>query len=124
MITIKKSTDNSIITEKGWGVEIELHNNLYCGKILRFKKNGMFSMHFHGEKTETWYVNKGEFVLVYVDTKLADKHSVKLSVGDIIDVDKYQPHQLIAVTEGEIFEVSTEHHDYDNYRIEKGDSQT
>ena len=68
-------------------------------------------------------MKKFYFIIIYIDTKLAEKHSVKLTVGDIIEVDRYQPHQLIASTEGEIFEISTEHHDYDNYRIEKGDSQ-
>jgi hypothetical protein len=30
------------------------------------------------------------------------------------------PHQLHALTDGEIIEVSTQHFDYDSYRIKKG----
>jgi hypothetical protein len=33
------------------------------------------------------------------------------------------PHQLKAIDESEIFEVSTQHFDDDSYRIDKGDSQ-
>jgi hypothetical protein len=32
-----------------------------------------------------------------------------------------QPHQLEALEDGEIFEVSTQHFDTDSYRIWKGD---
>jgi hypothetical protein len=34
-----------------------------------------------------------------------------------------QPHQLEALTEGVIFEVSTQHFDSDSYRIWKGDTK-
>jgi hypothetical protein len=31
------------------------------------------------------------------------------------------PHQLFAETDGEIFEISTQHFDSDSYRVQKGD---
>jgi quercetin dioxygenase-like cupin family protein len=68
-------------------------------------------------------VNTGIFNLYYIDPKNADKHNVQLITGDIVEVTKGTPHQLEAITDGEIFEVSTIHFDYDSYRIEKGDSQ-
>jgi len=34
-----------------------------------------------------------------------------------------QPHQLEALTDGRIFEVSTHHEDSDSYRVLPGDSQ-
>ena len=35
-----------------------------------------------------------------------------------------QPHQMLALTEGAtIFEVSTQHFDYDSYRVKPGSSQ-
>ena len=34
-----------------------------------------------------------------------------------------QPHQLEDLTDGIVFEVSTEHFDSDSYRVWKGDSQ-
>lgn len=120
---IKEEYDKNIVMKK-WGNEIILHNDeKYCGKLLRFFKGSRFSMHFHINKDETWYVNKGIFNLRYIDTKTADVYNEVIEEGTIIEVEKGTPHQLIAVTDGEIFEVSTPHDDNDSYRIEKGDSQ-
>ena len=44
-----------------------------------------------------------------------------LKVGDVVTQYPGQPHQLIALEDGEVFEVSTEHFDSDSYRIYKGD---
>lgn len=113
------------IVEKKWGYEIILHNRAdYCAKILRFNKGGMFSCHFHLLKSETWFVSKGEFTLIYIDTDTADIKTEKLVPGMIIEVEKGSPHQLIALEDGEIFEASTMHYDFDSYRIAKGDSQS
>ena len=43
--------------------------------------------------------------------------------GDVVRQRVGQPHQLFALTDGVIFEVSTEHFDEDSYRVWKGDSQ-
>jgi len=114
----------SRIIEKKWGYEKILHNRAdYCAKILHFNKGAMFSMHFHMMKTETWYVSKGVFHLMYIDTNNAEVRSETLIEGMTIDVEKGTPHQLLALEESEIFEASTMHYDYDSYRIGKGDSQ-
>jgi mannose-6-phosphate isomerase-like protein (cupin superfamily) len=125
MITIKGSDDSDITIHKAWGEEIILHNGTdYCGKILRFKEGGKFSLHYHIIKAETWYVNKGLFRLIYIDTNTANKHEMMLAPGAIIEMEKGTPHQLESMhEEGEILEVSTTHYDEDSYRIEKGDSQ-
>ena len=112
------------IIPKAWGEEVIIHNGSdYCGKILRFNAGAKFSMHFHLKKSETWLVHSGEFTLHWIDTKTANLRIVKLRVGDIIEVERGDPHQLFATTAGEIFEVSTQHFDDDSYRIGKGDSQ-
>jgi hypothetical protein len=109
---------------KGWGSELIIENNdMYCGKILRFNQGCKFSMHYHLEKDETWYVNSGKFIYRWIDTDNADVHEQELTVGDIVRQRPGQPHQIEALTEGEIFEVSTHHEDDDSYRVWKGDSQ-
>jgi quercetin dioxygenase-like cupin family protein len=109
---------------KGWGHEIIIENNeKYCGKVLVFKSGCKFSMHYHMIKDETWYVNKGKFIYRWIDTKTADINEQILIVGDVVRQRPGQPHQLIAITDGEIFEVSTTHIDEDSYRVIKGDSQ-
>ena len=109
---------------KGWGEEIIIENNeMYCGKLLKFKKGCKFSMHYHLIKDETWYVNKGSFIYRWIDTETAETIEQKLTVGDVVRQRVGQPHQLIALTDGEVFEVSTQHFDEDSYRVFRGDSQ-
>lgn len=109
---------------KGWGHEVIFENNdLYCGKLLVFKKGCKFSMHYHMIKDETWYVDKGEFLYRWIDTETAEVNEQHLKEGDSVRQYPGQPHQLEALTDGTVFEVSTEHFDSDSYRIWRGDSQ-
>jgi mannose-6-phosphate isomerase-like protein (cupin superfamily) len=124
MIRVFKGEEEQNIVVKKWGSETILHNRGdYCGKILSFHQGGKFSMHFHILKNETWYVSEGLFKLITIDTEDAERHETTLHPGTIVEIEKGMPHQLEALTDGEIFEVSTMHYDSDSYRIEKGDSQ-
>jgi mannose-6-phosphate isomerase-like protein (cupin superfamily) len=109
---------------KGWGHEVIFVNNeLYCGKLLVFKKGFKFSMHYHMIKDETWYVNEGEFIYRWIDTEIGETKETILKVGDSVRQFPGMPHQLEALTDGVVFEVSTQHFDSDSYRIWKGSSQ-
>jgi quercetin dioxygenase-like cupin family protein len=109
---------------KGWGHEIIFENNeLYCGKLLCFKKGAKFSMHYHMIKDETWYVQEGEFIYRWIDTESAEVNEQILKVGDSVRQRPGQPHQLEALEDGVVYEVSTEHFDSDSYRVWRGDSQ-
>jgi mannose-6-phosphate isomerase-like protein (cupin superfamily) len=113
---------NTEIVNKGWGHEIIFVNNDdYCGKILCFNKGKKFSMHYHVEKKETWYVSKGKFILNWIDTPTGTNYSEYLNVGDVITNERGEPHQVYALEDSELFEVSTKHKDEDSYRISKGD---
>ncbi len=109
---------------KGWGHEVIFENNeLYCGKLLNFKQGAKFSMHYHMIKDETWYVQEGEFIYRWINTETAEVNERVLKVGDTVRQYPGQPHQLEALTDGVVYEVSTEHFDNDSYRVWKGDSQ-
>ena len=109
---------------KGWGNEIIFANNdKYCGKLLNFTAGKKFSMHYHLLKDETWYVAKGSFLLHWIDTATATTHTESLSVGDVIHNLPGYPHQLEALEDATIFEVSTQHFNEDSYRVLPGDSQ-
>ncbi len=109
---------------KGWGSEeIWATNDLYCGKFLHFDKDARFSMHFHADKDETWYVLSGVFRVVYIDTQTSEEHEHTLNTGDVWHNPPLLPHQLICVEAGTIIEVSTADSVEDNYRIRPGDSQ-
>ena len=113
--------------DKGWGFElIWATNDKYCGKIMVFEKVGSkFSMHFHKEKDETWFVNNGRFLLKWINTTDATLHEQELKEGDTWHNPPLQPHQLIALEAGSsITEVSTADSVEDNYRIVRGDSQS
>jgi len=112
--------------DKGWGYElIWATNDLYCGKIMVFNKKGnKFSMHYHKEKDETWFVNQGSFKLRWIDTTTATLYEKILNPGDTWHNPPLQPHQLEALEDNSsISEVSTADSIEDNYRIMPGDSQ-
>jgi mannose-6-phosphate isomerase-like protein (cupin superfamily) len=112
--------------DKGWGYEIIwATNEKYAGKILVFERVGAkFSMHFHKEKDETWFVNSGRFKLRYLDTTNATMFERELKEGDVWRNPPMLPHQLEALEPNSmIFEVSTPDSVEDNFRILPGDSQ-
>jgi|TARA_B110000208_G_scaffold397_1_gene477 quercetin dioxygenase-like cupin family protein len=116
---------NGVIS-KGWGYElIWASNDKYCGKIMFFEKEGaQFSMHFHREKDETWFVNTGKFKVQWIDTSNAALYEKELNEGDVWHNPPLQPHRLICLQgSSSITEVSTADSVEDNYRVAPGDSQ-
>lgn len=110
--------------EKGWGHElIWATNDKYAGKLLKFNKGAKFSMHFHAEKEETWYVLDGEFEVYWIDTQNAKPQHSRLKAGNVWHNKPLVPHQLHCIEEGTIIEVSTPDSVEDNYRVAPGDSQ-
>jgi mannose-6-phosphate isomerase-like protein (cupin superfamily) len=111
--------------KKGWGNElIWATNDKYCGKLMQFNQGAKFSMHFHSEKDETWYILSGKFVVKTIDPKTAFVQEAPLIVGDIWHNKPLYPHQLICIEAGTVIEVSTPDSVEDNYRVMPGDSQT
>lgn len=111
--------------KKGWGHEIIwATNDLYCGKILKFNEGSKFSMHFHKEKDETWYVLSGKFEVKIINTQDASIKVLELNKGDVHRNLPLMPHQVICLEGGEIIEVSSPDSIEDNYRVLPGNSQT
>jgi mannose-6-phosphate isomerase-like protein (cupin superfamily) len=110
--------------EKGWGHElIWATNDKYCGKLMKFNTGAKFSMHFHREKDESWYVLDGEFLVHWINTKDASVTTEKLTAGSTWHNEPLLPHQIECLQEGTIIEVSTPDSVEDNYRVMPGDSQ-
>lgn len=110
--------------KKGWGHEyIFATNEKYCGKLLKFNQGAKFSMHFHAEKDETWYVLSGQFKVIVINTDNASTTEHLLMEGDVWRNKPLLPHQVICIEEGTLIEVSTPDSVEDNYRVAKGDSQ-
>lgn len=109
---------------KGWGSEeIWATNDQYCGKLMHFNTGARFSMHFHAEKEETWYVLSGKFIVRWINTVDASIKEQELDSGNTWHNEPLVPHQLICIEAGTIIEVSTPDSVEDNYRVMPGDSQ-
>lgn len=106
---------NSTYVKKGWGCEIHIINHeKYCLKYLFFEKNKKFSLHYHKIKQECWHCLYGKF-----NAKLENKEFI-FQTGDKLEIFPKQIHQLTAIEDSVIIEVSTKHFDNDSIRIEKG----
>lgn len=113
---------NSKIVKKGWGLEIHLVNNdKYCLKYLIFFKDKSFSWHKHVIKQELWFCMWGKFecVINTENNEFFDYFIFK--TGDKIEIKPNIEHQLKALTNSIIVEVSTTDFPEDSIRIEKGD---
>ena len=107
-----------------WGHELHIENNKdYCGKLLVFDAGKKFSMHYHVDKYETWYIQDGILKFRWIDPQNADVIEEKLLPGDIVTIYQGIAHQLEAVTDAIIFETSTHDAVEDSYRVWKGNSQ-
>jgi mannose-6-phosphate isomerase-like protein (cupin superfamily) len=112
------------IVEKGWGYEVHIENNEdYCAKLLVFEKGKKFSMHYHVDKHETWFVREGKLKFTWIDPANADRVVQELKPGDVVTIHQGIAHQLEALETSCIFETSTHDKIEDSYRVEKGDSQ-
>ena len=109
--------------EKDWGHEIWMANNKsenYCGKILRINQGYNSSLHFHLNKHETFYILKGSLQVDLIDTIDGVKVTKILNEGDVMEIDRGQPHQLFAFDgDVEFVETRTFHKDSDSKRIKR-----
>lgn len=113
--------------KKGWGKEVIWSDtDKYCGKFLVFDSGASFSMHFHAVKDETWYILEGNFKVITIDTTNATEVVQFLRTGDVWRNPPLLPHKLVCTSHGggTIVEVSTKDSKEDNYRVQKGDSQS
>lgn len=112
-----------IHVDKGWGYEKWIVNKPeYCGKLLFFEEGKKCSFHYHKLKDETFYLQSGELIVRYSDgDDLENAKELVLKKGDSFYVYPGRRHQMEALEDSELFEFSTEHFEYDSYRIIKGD---
>lgn len=112
--------------EKGWGYEIVWANNdKYCAKILVFERSGAkTSLVFHKEKSKSWFVNAGKFLVRYVDVSTGKMQEVVIEEGKTADFAPLGPHQVESLMPNSIiFEVSTTDYVEDRFRLSPGDTQ-
>jgi quercetin dioxygenase-like cupin family protein len=93
---------------KPWGHEtIWAHTPDYVGKILHIKAGESLSVQYHNVKDETVYLLSG--TLIYRIWENDVPSDVKLEVGQSYHVTPGTVHQMEAVSDCDILEVSTPH---------------
>ena len=94
------------IVEKPWGHEtIWAHTSRYVGKILHIKAGHALSVQYHDKKDETVHLLSGELVYrVQNGESLEDMH---LTQGESFRITPGTIHQMEAVTDCDVLEVST-----------------
>jgi quercetin dioxygenase-like cupin family protein len=95
---------------KPWGHEtIWAHTDSYLGKILHITAGQALSVQYHNIKDETVYLLSGQLIYrVWDGDTPQDMH---LKVGEAFRITPGTVHQMEAVTDCDILEVSTPHLD-------------
>ena len=91
---------------KPWGHEtIWAHTDRYVGKVLHIKAGQALSVQYHNRKDETVHLLRGELVYrVQMGDALEDMH---LMAGESFRITPGTIHQMEAVTDCDVLEVST-----------------
>ncbi len=94
------------VVQKPWGHErIWASSERYVGKVLHIAAGQELSVQYHHRKDETVHLLSGELIYrVKLDAELED---VKLNTGESFRICPGTVHQMIAVTDCDVLEVST-----------------
>jgi mannose-6-phosphate isomerase len=93
---------------KPWGHEtIWAHSERYTGKILHITAGQELSVQYHNRKDETVYLMSGEIVYRVQQTGEDILDDVQLKVGESFRITPGTIHQMVALTDCDVLEVST-----------------
>lgn len=110
--------DMNFVSKK-WGYELWITNNeKYCGKILFIKQGKQCSFHYHKNKDEVLYVQTGRIKFRYQPEGEPERYQ-ELGPGEAWHVKPGLIHQMTALQDTTIIEISTHHEDSDSYRIDE-----
>jgi len=104
--TARSSRVEVITVPKPWGHEtIWAHTDRYVGKILHINAGQALSVQYHNRKDETVHLLNGD--LIY-RVKLGDElEDMRLTKGQSFRITPGTVHQMEAITDCDILEVST-----------------
>jgi mannose-6-phosphate isomerase-like protein (cupin superfamily) len=126
---VKKMKGKANIVKTGWGYKEMVANLPAFGlMVLNLKKDKKSSIHHHFNKVEMYYVLEGRVSVNYLE-KLEDFNKDDLSclkseiigVGESFLVPPPTIHQILALEDSKVIEVSTQHVDKDMIRLVLGD---
>jgi len=104
--TAKSGRVDVLTVPKPWGHEtIWAHTDNYVGKILHIKAGQALSVQYHNRKDETIHLLSGELIYRVKLGELLD--DVKLKRGESFRITPGTVHQMEAITDCDVLEVST-----------------
>jgi len=107
--------DNIVKTEYGYDI-VWTDTDLYCSKILVFEKSAQkTALHFHREKTKTWFVNAGKFRIQWVDTADGKVYAQELPEGGTFHVPALMPVQLESLSDNSAVAETSNTDDADDF---------
>lgn len=93
---------------KPWGHEtIWARSERYVGKILHINAGHELSVQYHNRKDETIYLLSGEIVYRVQKKREDILEDVQLKVGESFRITPGTIHQIVALTDCDVLEVST-----------------
>jgi len=102
---IKRSAESRV--DKPWGYEIRWAiTDRYLGKILHIKAGEALSLQYHNAKDECILIARGEMDLE-LDDNAGRLVTHRLREGDTVHITPGRKHRMTAVTDVDVFEVST-----------------
>jgi mannose-6-phosphate isomerase-like protein (cupin superfamily) len=105
--------------DKYWGNIQTMVNAEYTGKRLFFRKGQHSSLHFHCNKTETYFIHSGELFLRLRAGRGEDRFFA-LRQGDTLLIPPGLMHQDGGAADTVIIEISTHDEDSDSFIVEDG----
>ncbi len=95
------------VVHKPWGHEtIWAHTDRYCGKVLHINAGEALSVQYHERKDETIHLLSGEMIY-RVGEQGGELRDVQLRRGESFRITPGTVHQMEAVTDCDVLEVST-----------------
>lgn len=92
--------------DKPWGHEIIwAETKRYVGKLLHVRAGERLSRQYHRVKEETLYLQSGEMILELGPVESVERRT--LSPGEAFHLVPGTIHRMIAITDVDLFEVST-----------------
>ncbi|HJQ54449.1 MAG TPA: cupin domain-containing protein [Gemmatimonadaceae bacterium] len=93
---------------KPWGHEtIWAHSERYVGKILHINAGHELSVQYHNKKDETVYLLSGQIVYRVQAPGRSALDDVQLKIGESFRITPGTVHQMVALTDCDVLEVST-----------------
>ena len=102
---------------KPWGKEEWIaYNEFYALKLISLNEGHRTSLHYHNEKHETYYVDRGR-ILSWLENENGSIDKKEMEAGSIVEILPGKTHRVEAIEDAILIEVSTPHLD-DVIRVE------